>query len=186
MEQTQRDLSSRTQSEPVVYCVVPPRLARIKPRLCEHFAGDSTVEVVIDQRDGDRRTAPATADVTDQLAGRLVPGIERRTIDGRRASVPVENVVALPPELRRYEKELTFLAGPAWAANGDVEAGNGWMRRSIEAEQQAVALAGTLIATTDALRSRRGLSPKSFRELMRAEAALERFRRWHTHTKRPS
>src|SRR5687768_2794268 len=127
MDKTQRDLGTRRQSEPVVYCVVPPRLARIKPRLCEHFAGDSTVEVVIDQRAGARRTVPAADDVTDQLSGRLVPGIERRSADGRRAAVPVENVVALPPELRRYEKELTFLAGPAWATNGNIEAGNVWM-----------------------------------------------------------
>jgi hypothetical protein len=186
MEQTREDLGTRRQSGPVVYCVVPPRLARIKPRLCEHFAGDSTVEVVIDQRTGERRAAPAGSDVTDQLAGRLVPGIERRTIDGRRTSTPVGDVFALPAELRRYEKDLRFLAGPGWAANGNVEAKDGWERRCLEAEQQAAELAGTLVATADALRTRRGLSPRSFVELLRAEAAVERFRRWLTDSKRPA
>jgi hypothetical protein len=184
MEQTREDLGTRNQSGPVVYCVVPPRLARIKPRLCEHFAGDSTVEVVIDQRSGERR-APGGSDVTDQLAGRLVPGLDRRAIDGRRASVPVDNLFALPAELRRYEKELRFLAGPAWAATGDAEGSDGWRRRCLEAEQQAVMLAGTLLATAEALRARRGLSARGFLELLRAEAALERFRRWRTYSKRP-
>lgn len=186
MEQTREDLGTQSQSGPVVYCVVPPRLARIKPRLCEHFAGDSTVEVVIDQRTGERRAEPAGSDVTDQLAGRLVPGLDRRAIDGRRASVPVEHLFALPAELRRYEKELRFLAGPAWTANGDVEASAGWKRRCLEAEQQAAMLAGTLVATAAALRARRGLSARGFLELLRADAALERFRRWRTYSKRPA
>jgi hypothetical protein len=185
MERTREEPGTRSVSGPVVYCVVPPRLARIKPRLCEHFAGDSTVEVVIDQRAGERRAASAGSDVTDRLADRLVPGIERRTIDGRRTSVPIQNVFELPAELRRYENDLRFLAGPAWATDGDVDADDGWKRRCLEAEQQAAALAGTLVATTGALRRRRGLSPTSFLELLRAEAALERFRRWRTYAKRP-
>jgi hypothetical protein len=180
MEQTTRgNVSTTGKSGPLVYCVIPPRLARIKPRLCEHFAGDSDVEVVIDQRVGERRDAT-------ELAKRLVPGIDRRAIDGRRSAVPVENVVSLPPELRRYEKDLTFLAGPVWPAESNVEVHDGWKRRCIAAEQEALALAGSLVATTDALRSRRGLSPKRFRELARAEAALERFRRWHTGADRPA
>ena len=40
-------------------------------------------------------------------------------------------------------------------------------------------------AAADALRSRRGLSVTRFRELARAEAALERFRRWHSAADRP-
>jgi hypothetical protein len=180
MEQvTNGTVSAERTSGPLVYCVVPPRLARIKPRLCEHFAGDTDVEVVIDQRDGERRDAR-------ELAKRLVPGIDRRAMDGRRSAVPVENVVSLPPELRRYEKDLTFLAGPVLPAAANVEASNGWKRRCIAAEQEALSLAGTLVATTDALRSRRGLSPRRFRELARAEAALERFRRWHTGADRPA
>jgi hypothetical protein len=179
MDQTAReDISTRGRSGPLVYCVVPPRLARIKPRLCEHFAGDADVEVVIDQRTGARRDSA-------ELAQRLVPGIDRRAIDGRRTAVPVESVVSLPPELRRYEKDLTFLAGPVWPAAGNAEPTDAWKRRCIAAEQEALALAGTLVAATDALRSRRGLSPRRFRELARAEAALERFRRWHTGADRP-
>jgi len=180
MEPTvQRTASAQRTSGPLVYCVVPPRLARIKPRLCEHFAADADVEVVIDQRAGERRDSK-------ELAKRLVPGLDRRAIDGRRTAVPVENVVSLPPELRRYEKDLTFLAGPVWPAAGIPEPTDAWKRRCIAAEQEALALAGTLVAATDALRSRRGLSPKRFRELARAEAALERFRHWHTGADRPA
>jgi hypothetical protein len=180
MDQTERGVvSTKAGSGPLVYCVVPPRLARIKPRLCEHFAADPDVEVVIDQRAGERRDAR-------ELAKRLVPGLDRRAIDGRRSAVPVENVVSLPPELRRYEKDLTFLAGPVWPAAGNAEPTDAWKRRCITAEQEALALAGTLVAATDALRSRRGLSPRRFRELARAEAALERFRRWHTGADRPA
>jgi len=178
MERTAREDVSRSTSGPLVYCVVPPRLARIKPRLCEYFANDADVEVVIDQRTGERRDSA-------ELAKRLVPGIDRRAIDGRRSAVPVESVVSLPPELRRYEKDLTFLAGPVWPAAGNPEPGDHWKRRCMAAEQEALALAGSLVATTDALRSRRGLSPKRFRELARAEAALERFRRWHSAADRP-
>ena len=180
MEQTVKgNVSTQRPSGPLVYCVVPPRLARIKPRLCEHFAGDPDVEVVIDQRVAERRDAT-------ELAKRLVPGIDRRAIDGRRTAVPVENVISLPAELRRYEKDLTFLAGPVWPASGKAEATDTWKRRCIAAEQEALALAGALVATSDALRARRGLSPRRFRELARAEAALERFRRWHTAADRPA
>src|ERR1044072_7839628 len=96
--------SAQARSGPLVYCVVPPRLARIKPRLCEHFAGDTDVEVVIDQRAGEPRDP-------GELSSRLVPGIDRRAIDGRRTAVPVESVVSLPPELPRSEKDPTFLPG---------------------------------------------------------------------------
>src|ERR1044072_3965949 len=171
--------SAQARSGPLVSCVVPPRLARIKPRLCEHFAGDTDVEVVIDQRAGERRDP-------GELSSRLVPAIDRRAIDGRRTARPVESVVSLPPELRRYEKDLTFLAGPVWPAAGTAEPTDPWKRRCIAAEQEALALAGALVATADALRSRRGLSPTRFRELARAEAALERFRHWHTAADRPS
>ena len=174
MEQrTREDLANR--GEQVVYCVVPPRLARIKPRLCEPFAGSAEVEVVIDQRAGERRGGADAA----ELAERLVPGLERRAIDGRRASVPVREL-PLPPELRRYEKDLTFLAAPAPEAESFAGPGDSWRDRCLAAEQQARSLAGTLIATTDALRSRRGMSPQRYLEVARAEAALERYRRWRT------
>ena len=174
MEQrTREDLAARGAGE-VVYCVVPPRLARITPRLCEHFADDADVEVVVDQRAGERREADAS-----ELAERLVPGLERRAIDGRRGSVPIREL-PLPPELRRYEKDLTFLAAPAPSAESFPEARDSWRDRCLAAEQQARSLAGTLIATTDALRSRRGMSPQRYLEVARAEAALERYRRWRT------
>ena len=174
MEQsTREDLTGRGEGQ-VVYCVVPPRLARIKPRLCEHFAGKPEVEVVVDQRAGERREADAS-----ELTERLVPGLERRTIDGRRASVPIREL-PLPPELRRYEKDLTFLAAPASPAEYVAEPGDSWRDRCLAAEEQARLLAGSLISTTDALRSRGGMSPRRYLEVARAEAALERYRNWRT------
>ena len=181
MEQsTHSDLAARADGR-VVYCVVPPRLARIKPRLCEHFAGDADIEVVIDQRAGERRGGP---DDAGDLAERLVPGLERRAIDGRRGSVPVREL-PLPPELRRYEKDLTFLAAPAPDAGPLVEPGDNWRDRCLAAEEHARSLAGTLISTADALRLRRGMSPRRYLEVARAEAALERYRRWRTGSDQP-
>jgi hypothetical protein len=175
MERNTADRVAPAESEQVIYCVVPPRLARIKPRLCEHFAGDSRVEVVIDQRVAQRRERPAAE--ADALADRLTPGIERRGRDGRRGTLPIAERAPLPPELRRYEQDLTFLASPVWTSfpvpdaedTGDAGA---------TAEEQALELARALIAATEALRVHGGMSVKRFREVSRAELAIERYRRW--------
>jgi hypothetical protein len=172
-----------TASDSVVYCVVPARLARIQPRLCEHFAG-ANVEVVLDKRIGERRSGEAGSELSalDELSDRLTPGMERRTSDGRRAAIPLERPVALPPELRRYERDLRFLAVPAWNGVEDDETPESWRRRAEAAEEQAAALAGALMATADALRERGGMSPRRFRELSRAETAIDRYYRWRVRT----
>ena len=174
--------TERSKSDPQVYCIVPARLAAIQPRLCEHFADDESVEVVLDKRVGERRGGGGP-DILDELSKRLVPGMERRTIGGRRTAVPVTRPVQLPDELRAYEAELTFLAAPRFsaAAHPDDE----WERRAVAAEAQALDLARALIDATDALRARGGLSPSRFRELARAEAAVERYYAWRLRWERP-
>ena len=181
-------LGTETKSDPLIYCVVPPRLARIQPRLCAHFANNSAVEVVLDQRVGARRAgAKSGRDEIDldELASRLTPGMERRAIDGRRAAVPVENPVALPPELRRYERDLTFVAGQRWSPGMDEDPADMWRRRAAAAEQQAVELAQALIDAADALRARGGLSPKRFHRLARADSAIERYYLWRVTAGEP-
>jgi hypothetical protein len=151
-----------------VYCVVPPRLARIRERLCEHFAADPRVEVVIDQRLGERRS---------DLADRLSPGLQRRHRDGRRVARPAaDRVPPLPPELRRYEKHLTFMVAPREAQRPQ-ETISEWRRRCAAAEAEALELCQNLIDLTEHLRERHGLHPMRYRALLRAEAAIERFRR---------
>jgi hypothetical protein len=174
MERDTPNRVAQTEPEQVIYCVVPPRLARIKPRLCEHFARDSRVEVVLDQRVTQRRDRQDAG--IDPLADRLTPGIERRAIDGRRSALPLAKRAPLPPELQRYEDDLTFLASPAWTSV-PVAAAQGNEARAT-AEEQALELARALIAATEALRQHGGMSVRRFRELSRAELAIERYREW--------
>jgi hypothetical protein len=175
MERNTADRIARTESEQVIYCVVPPRLARIKPRLCEHFAGDSRIEVVLDQRVAQRRDRKGAG--IDTLAGRLTPGIDRRARDGRRSALPIAERAPLPPELRRYEEDLTFLTSPAWTSVPVPDAEDTGEGRPT-AEEQALELARALIAATEALRSHGGMSVRRFRVVSTAEVAIERYRRW--------
>jgi len=154
----------RNVDDAILYCVVPPRLERLHPRLREHYAEDPAVQVVVDRRIGERRVLPLAAggeDISQAAA-------ERRGIDGRRASVPAGWHPPLPLGLRRFENSLRFQA---------VE-DRGWRRRSLAAEHQAAKLAEALEEATSALRSRWGLSPIRSLRLIRAEEAVQRYYRW--------
>jgi hypothetical protein len=140
----------------VTFCVVPPDLAELQPRLRDYFAADPRVEVVVDRRSGERRRDAAT------------PSAERRAIDGRRSSVPAAKHPALPVRMRRFRNRLGFQAVQ------DL----GWRRRTMVAERQADSLAEALVTTAEGLRSRQGMSPRAFLRLSKAEAALERYYRW--------
>ncbi len=188
MQTSRTESKGAGESDQVIYCVIPPRLARIKPRLCEHFAAEhADVEVVVDQRIGERRdpegSGAGIADV-DELAARLTPGLERRTPGGRRTAVPIAKPGGLPPELSRYEQDLTFLAVRDWntvaAAAGTPVQDEDWQRRCISAEQQALHLARALIGATETMRSQGGLSPRRFLEVTRAERAINRYYRWRS------
>ena len=154
----------------VVYCVVPPQLAEIEPRLEEHFAGDPAVEVVVDRRSGERRRLPhgETGDPE-----RAPEGHERRAIDGRRTAVPANRRFPLPMRLRRFQDDVTFRAVQD----------HGWRRRSIDAEYQAAKLAGALEIAASAMRSPRGLSPRRFMQLTRIEEAVQSYYRWRSATR---
>jgi len=140
----------------VTFCVVPPELADLQPRLSDYYSADPRVEVVVERRFDERRTEPSPHVV------------ERRATDGRRSSVPAAKHPALPVRLRRFRKHLSFQAVQDM----------GWRRRAVTAEEQADSLAEALLAATDGLRTRHGMSPRALLRLSKAEAALERYYRW--------
>ena len=144
----------------MTFCVVPPDLADLQPRLREYFAADPRVEVVVERRFAERRNEPAPHDT------------ERRATDGRRSSVAAEKHPPMPVGLRRFAKRMSFQAVQD----------TGWRRRSVAAERQADTLAEALVTTAEGLRSRRGMSPLAFLRLSKAEAALERYYRWRAGT----
>ena len=156
----------RNAGSAILYCVVPPRLERLQKRLREHYAEDPAVQVVVDRRIGERRVLPLAAGGEDTA----IAAAERRSIDGRRSSVPAGWHPPLPLGLRRFENSLRFQA---------IE-DRGWRRRSLAAEHQAAKLAEALEEATGALRAHRGLSPVRFLRLIRAEEAVQRYYRWRS------
>jgi RNA polymerase sigma-70 factor (ECF subfamily) len=103
----------------VIYCIVPSELAaKAHERLREHFRGDSLVEVVVEQRTGERRRRPerraprgdatvGEGSATERRRIRNAPG--RRVAERRAASVPAPQVDPLPRSLRRYAERLVFV-----------------------------------------------------------------------------
>jgi hypothetical protein len=65
----------------MIYCVVPPALAdELYDKLLAHYADDPNVEVIVDRRAAERRSADAT----------LAQREQRTTRDRRRKRVPGE------------------------------------------------------------------------------------------------
>jgi RNA polymerase sigma-70 factor (ECF subfamily) len=100
-----------------IYCVVPADLAgRLHDTLRRHFAEDSTVEVVVEQRRRDRRATRER---------RAVPGGDNRADERRRIHNPAGRRIAdrrapavdlstaehpeLPRRARRHADQLTFV-----------------------------------------------------------------------------
>jgi hypothetical protein len=168
---------------PTVYCIIPARLSRIRSRLCEHFADDPQVEVVVEQRSEERRSRGDRRQVPDDggsaVERRLNPGLERRRLGDRRAgTVPVERP-PLPAELRRYADELLFVR-QAPRAEAEVEFARAtaeWRDRHREPEREARELAKALIGAIERLRRRRPPAARPLIAVLRAQRAIDRRRR---------
>jgi RNA polymerase sigma-70 factor (ECF subfamily) len=96
----------------VTYCIVPRELApKLHEPLRRHFAGDPSVEVVVERRGGDRRSG------ADRRAANRAPAIDQRRIRSlagrraaqRRAPVAAAAPPALPRKLRGLAARLSFV-----------------------------------------------------------------------------
>src|SRR6266404_4214323 len=94
----------------VVYCMVPRDLA---PKLFEllrrHFAGDPSIEVIVEHRAGDRRGAderrlPAVAPKRAPASGerRAIRSVRGRRVGDRRAAAVAIQAPSLPRKARPY------------------------------------------------------------------------------------
>jgi RNA polymerase sigma-70 factor (ECF subfamily) len=101
----------------IVYCVIPRALAqKLYELLRQHFRDDPTVEVVVEGRDGERRSAterrllePGGKRVPTTGDRRLIRSLTgRRVSDRRAATVPVE-VPPLPRKARPFADQLLFV-----------------------------------------------------------------------------
>jgi hypothetical protein len=100
-------------TQPTVYCFVPPELSELLEPLARHFWGDP-VEVVPERRRGERRSGRdrrrASTRARAELERRLAPDLEGRRLGERRAILlPVSEQPALPPDLYCYAEQLRFV-----------------------------------------------------------------------------
>lgn len=96
----------------IVYCVVPPDLAeRLHGPLRRHFAAERDIEVVVEQRQGERRTSPdrRTGDGGAKPDRRRVQAVAGRRMGERRELVAIVDALSLPRQARRFAERLTFL-----------------------------------------------------------------------------
>jgi RNA polymerase sigma-70 factor (ECF subfamily) len=112
-------MSGRAQSgeevRPVVYCLVPRDLApRLHEQLRRHFAGDPSVEVVVERRrferrgGRDRRGAQGNAAASTHDHRRIRAAAGRRLGARRAVAVPVEPP-PLPRRARAHAERLVFV-----------------------------------------------------------------------------
>jgi RNA polymerase sigma-70 factor (ECF subfamily) len=99
----------------IVYCLVPRDLApKLHEQLRRHFAGDPSVEVVVERRAGDRRGAEARRAASGAGSSRAVDRRAIRSVTGRRAGERRAPLVAvraplLPRRSRPYAGRLVFV-----------------------------------------------------------------------------
>jgi RNA polymerase sigma-70 factor (ECF subfamily) len=98
----------------IVYCVVPFALSwKLHEPLREHFAGDPSVEVVVERRGADRRRTTDERRRADAAAPtderRRIHNAGGRRIGPRRAATMALDAPELPRRLRRYAADLTFV-----------------------------------------------------------------------------
>jgi RNA polymerase sigma-70 factor (ECF subfamily) len=99
----------------ITYCLVPRELAeKLHEPLRRHFADDPSVEVVVERRADERRSAEdrRAADIERAKERRRILGAGgRRVADRRAAQVPAADYVppALPRRLRGHADRLVFV-----------------------------------------------------------------------------
>jgi hypothetical protein len=186
-----RNGSENGSAEPqsTIYCVVPPELSELREPLSLHFADNSKVEVVVDQRRAERRTGKDRRGASDRAAAglerRLARDLEGRRFGERRAMLlPVEEQPALPADLYGYADQLRFvrrLQG-SWL-NRDVarvkEMAAAWRDRCRDAERETTGLLRALVGVADDLGRVRSWSPRRFMAVHRAQRTIERYRQGH-------
>jgi hypothetical protein len=185
--QQSKDHSGETQS--TIYCVVPPELSELWEPLCGHFAGDPTIQVVIEQRRSERRSGNDRRYGADGAPSgvdrRLARGLEGRRFGERRAiPIPVEERPALSPELYCYADKLSFvrrLEGSTlhWDLTRLRLLAGEWRDRCRDAEREATGLLRTLVRVTDDLGKVRSWSPRKFMAVYRAQQTIEHYRMDH-------
>jgi RNA polymerase sigma-70 factor (ECF subfamily) len=107
-EETATNGSRRT-----IYCIVPADLAdELHEPLREHFADDPHIEVVVDRRQGDRRSrSKRREDAIAEAAAerRRVRNVEGRRVGERRAQTASIEIPKLPRKLREHADSLVFI-----------------------------------------------------------------------------
>jgi hypothetical protein len=175
-------------------------VAELREHLERHFSSDPGIEVVVERRRGERRSAVDRRGVSgkprsgvDLRRTRLATG--RRIRERREVLIPVERLL-VPEELRPYADLLTFAErrlrvratvsrahdgldteGQLALARASIDTWREMYRRSErDAEEVARALVGLVEEMREELISHRIPSPRRLRALHRAEQALERYR----------
>lgn len=96
-----------------IYCVVPWELAaKLHDRLREHFRNDPTVEVIVERRGRERRSADdRRAAATEELEQerRVIRNAGGRRIGERRAAVTSVEAPTLPRFARPHAEAIVFL-----------------------------------------------------------------------------
>jgi RNA polymerase sigma-70 factor, ECF subfamily len=102
-----------SRTSPMIYCVIPADLAdELHEGLREFYRDESGIQVVVEQRNadrrrrGDRRSRPLGTVERDRRALRAKSG---RRVEERRAELRPTEPPALPDELEPYRDRLRFL-----------------------------------------------------------------------------
>jgi RNA polymerase sigma-70 factor (ECF subfamily) len=109
------DAAAASAARPVVYCLIPAELGpKLHDLLQAHFRDEPAVEVVIEQRDGDRRSGSERrlGEGTPPTSGerRRVRGSAGRRVAERRAAlVPTDELPQLPLRVRRFAQQIAFV-----------------------------------------------------------------------------
>jgi hypothetical protein len=181
--------SRPTETQPMVYCFVPPELSELVEPLVRHF-WDDPVEVVPERRRTERRSGrdrrKAGARPPGGLERRLAPDLEGRRFGERRATLlPVEEQPALPPDLYCYADQLRFMrrfegSRLYWQLARLRALAAEWRDRCRDAEREAAGLLRTLVGVADDLERVRPWSPRRFMAVRRAQRGIEHYRQSHS------
>jgi RNA polymerase sigma-70 factor (ECF subfamily) len=97
---------------PVTYCLIPSDLAPwLHEHLRRHFAGDASIEVIVERRVAERRHGPERRD--DAIAGapdrRRIRSRSGRRVAERRASLVTVDTLPLPRRARPHTGRIEFV-----------------------------------------------------------------------------
>jgi RNA polymerase sigma-70 factor (ECF subfamily) len=99
----------------VVYCLIPRELApKLHELLRRHFRHDSSVEVIVERRMGERRAVARRSDAESQprtgaAERRRVRDVQGRRVSERRGTVVLVDARPLPRRARPHAERLAFV-----------------------------------------------------------------------------